>query len=71
MNNDTTKTIITDGCVICGERSYMTVNLDSYTKWTNGVYAQDAFPTMTADEREMLISGTHPQCFDEIFGQEE
>lgn len=71
MSSNETKTIVTEGCVICGERTYLTLNRDSYTQWTNGVYAQDAFPNMTADERELLISGTHPLCFDELFGTEE
>jgi hypothetical protein len=32
-----------------------------------GAYVQDAFPYLSAPEREQLISGTHPKCWDEMF----
>jgi hypothetical protein len=28
---------------------------------------QDVFPELNADEREFMISGTHPACWDEMF----
>lgn len=32
---------------------------------------QDAFPEWSADKRELLITGTHPECWDAIFEDEE
>ena len=31
-------------------------------------YVQDIFPHISKEEREMLISGTHPKCWTEMFG---
>lgn len=30
-------------------------------------HIQDAFPEWSADKRELLITGTHPECWDAIF----
>lgn len=38
-----------------------------YEAWKNGAMIQNAMPYLTADEREMLISGTCPQCWEEMF----
>ena len=37
----------------------------------NGMHAQDAFPNLTACEREFLISGCTQEDWDAIFGDEE
>ena len=34
-------------------------------------YIQDAFPNLNATQREQIISGTHPKCWDEIFAEKE
>jgi hypothetical protein len=34
-------------------------------------HAQDVFPYLTADERELLISGIHPECFAAFIGPED
>ena len=33
-----------------------------------GQYAQDAFPFLSPEDREQIISGTHPKCWQEMFG---
>jgi hypothetical protein len=33
--------------------------------------AQDAFPDLTAEEREFIISGIHPTEWHELFGNED
>jgi hypothetical protein len=59
-------------CIRCNETSSITVDADSYTKWAVfGELIQDAFPDMTADNRELLISGIHPACWDAMFNTEE
>ena len=49
----------------------MAVNEDDYTSWENGELIQNAMPYLSADERELLISGTCGTCFDNMFGSEE
>ena len=65
-----TSKLITNPCIVCGARSEMVVPLDNYIEWTKGTLIQDAFPDMDADSRELLKTGTHPECWDELFPAE-
>ena len=55
-------------CPFCGQTHEIDVNETDFVDWMDGVLAQDAFPYLSADEREMLISGICPKCWDEMFG---
>ena len=63
-------TVIT-GCPFCGLIHEVEVNEMDYLDWQDGVLVQDAFPYLSADEREMLISGICPDCWDEMFDSNE
>jgi len=58
-------------CPFCGRGNEVEVNETDYLDWDDGKMAQDAFPYLSADEREMLISGCCPQCWNKMFGGEE
>ena len=45
----------------------MAVNVDDYTSWENGELIQNAMPYLTADEREVLISGICGPCFGGLY----
>ncbi len=63
-----TTTVVTPACWDCGRRTAMRVPLKGYNEWTmDGQPIVLAFPDMPADEREQLISGTHPKCWDRLF----
>lgn len=62
-----TITAKTRPCIRCNETSTITVDADAHRRWTSGELIQDAFPDMTADNRELLISGIHPACWDSMF----
>lgn len=52
-------------CCVCGESSKIEIPTDGYLAWSDGgEYIEDAFPTLSADERELLITGTHSECWD-------
>jgi hypothetical protein len=63
-----------DNCV-----HQMSINISDenfYIGWhshLNGMLIQDAFPHLSADEREFLLNGTTPEMWNEIFkgGEEE
>lgn len=59
--------VTTRPCVVCGETTDISVDLNAYLDWVDGMYIQDAFPTMEAADREHLMTGTHPSCWDELF----
>lgn len=62
---------ITATCRLCNSEHTMLVNMEDVYDWRDGKFVQDAFPYLTADEREILISGTCGKCFDSIFGDSE
>lgn len=57
-------------CVFCGKPHFIMVYGDDFTAWQNGKHAQDAFPYLSVNDREMLISGCCSQCWDKMFGGE-
>ncbi len=60
-------TIITR-CPFCGRANEVEVNEADYLDWQDGVLVQDAFPYLSADEREALVSGICPTCWESTFG---
>lgn len=58
-------------CPKCGAINLVTVCSDDYVAWLEGKHAQDAFPYLSAYERETLISGFCLDCWNHIFGKEE
>lgn len=55
-------------CPMCGRANEVEINEADYFDWDDGVLAQIAFPYLTAQEREMLISGICPTCWARTFG---
>ena len=58
-------------CPFCCFVNEVEVNEMDYLDWSDGELAQVAFPYLSADEREMLISGICPDCWDGMFGGDE
>ena len=58
-------------CPFCGKESYVTVFADDFEAWQAGGLVQDCFPYLSADEREILVSGICPTCWEQMFGAED
>ena len=56
-------------CPHCKTFSVMMVSERGLENWLNGVHIQDAFVDMPADEREMLKTGIHPECWVALFNE--
>jgi phage FluMu protein Com len=56
-------------CPHCKKEKLIEVNRDGYEKWKSGALVQEAFPDLPAAEREMLISGICPECWNKMFNQ--
>lgn len=54
-------------CPYCGEIHKVTVEMADYADYNQGKHAQDAFPYLSASERELLISGICEECWNRIF----
>lgn len=64
----TTKLITTRRCMVCGDDGTLELPVDGIAKYEGGAFVQDAFPELPKDLREQIISGTHPQCWNDLFG---
>lgn len=64
-------TIKTKACMVCQKSSLLQLDYDAVQKFEAGAFVQDAFPDMSPADREMLITGTHPDCWDKIFPEDE
>ncbi len=58
-------------CVACGEVEYIYVRPMDYVRWTQGTHAQDAFPYLTIDEREAIITSMCLGCIEEMYSDME
>lgn len=55
-------------CVVCGHHSLFLLSDEERAALNSGKLMQDALPDWTADERELMISGTHAFCWNRTFG---
>lgn len=63
--------IETKPCMVCGQKSKLTVDEAGYLAWRAGALIQRAFPGMPKDQREQLMTGTHGECWDKMFSDPE
>lgn len=54
-------------CPLCGHGNEVEVNENDYFDWEDGVSVSVAFPYLSPNEREMLISGICPTCWNKMF----
>ena len=60
-------------CAVCGAQGSMDLADEDAALLAapDRPLIQDIFPDMPIDQREFLITGTHPECWDSIFGEDE
>lgn len=58
-------------CQTCFTRYEFEIDPEDYYAFRNGKFAQEAFPYLTADQRELLVSQTCGPCFDRMFPEDE
>lgn len=63
-------TLVRD-CPFCHEDSRVQVPAQGLWDWEHGAFAQIAFPTLTADKREQVMTGTHGECWDKYMSDPE
>ena len=66
-----TMTTIRIDCPFCGREHSVDVEWKAWEAYCNGAFAQTAFPTLSATEREQIISGLCPTCQQAVFGKGE
>ena len=60
---------LTKPCIGCHEPSIVELDKDKLKAWEQGDHVQIVWPEKSADERELLITGTHGTCWDKMFGE--
>ena len=60
-------TVVDIDCPYCGKEYTITVPIKGFQKWKNGMSIQHAMPELSAKDRESLISGICPKCWEETF----
>lgn len=59
---------MTCDCPFCGTSNDVLVETEGLKAWHNGIKIQDALPDLTPEERELLITGICPECWNKSFG---
>jgi len=63
--------IIEVKCFCCNKLFEIEVKDEDYIRWNNGEFVQVAFPYLSAADRELLISKTCDNCFQEMCKEED
>ena len=57
----------TPSCMACGESTVVMMHPADLNRWLNGELIQHVFPNLSAADREIIKTGTHPICWQEMF----
>ena len=57
-------------CPLCKKEYQKMFPADGFLRYMAGKKVQDCFPEMSADDREFLITGICPECWDKHFGED-
>lgn len=70
VNNMTNTGVVEIECIMCHTKHTVLVPTAGYKQWASGqAKIQDALPSLSADERELLMSNICPKCWDKTFGE--
>ncbi len=64
-NGDNTTAV--NNCPMCGMENIVELPTEQYEAWVNGAHIQNVAPQLTPEQREILISGICPKCWDKIW----
>lgn len=62
-----TRTIQTQPCWKCGKAGFLELPSSGIDKYEAGAFVQDAFPDLSAEIREQIMTGIHPDCWKQMF----
>lgn len=64
-------TIETQTCIHCKKTGTVEIFSQELFYLHQGMHIQDAVKSLDKDLREQMITGTHPECWIKMFGEEE
>lgn len=63
--------VSTPECIYCGNRAILHVDKFAMFAFLAGTPVHIAFPSLDADQRELILSGTHAHCWAALFGDKD
>jgi hypothetical protein len=63
--------VTTPACPVCGKTSLVELTEEEQIALDSRRYIQEALPDWTPEERELLITGTHPACWASLMPKED
>lgn len=54
-------------CSVCGTSYFIYLDTPDYFAWRSGSLAQDVFYYLSAEQREMVMTGMHGPCYDSLW----
>lgn len=67
ISTDNDKAILIRQCDMCKRRTVIAVDRLALIAWENGRLIQDVWPEISADIREVLMTGFDPRCWESLF----
>jgi hypothetical protein len=64
---ESTTVIVENVCPFCGDIGQVKVSKSGYEAWQQGAFIQEAFPNLSPNCRELLMTGICPTCWDKSF----
>lgn len=64
-------TVITTKCPVCGNEKSFDLDADKWNRYLSTEHIQDLFPELNEEDRERLITGICPNCWNDIFSDDE
>jgi hypothetical protein len=58
-------------CIGCGNRQMLILEADKVERYYAGAHVQDIWPELDADTRELIMTGTCPECWNKFFDDKE
>lgn len=58
-------------CLHCGESATFAMTEEQFNRFKSGEHVQNIFPDWSPEDREMLISGTCPAGWEEMWAEDE
>jgi hypothetical protein len=62
---------IRNTCIHCNQTNEIILDAVALANWRNKELIQNAFPNLDYKQRELIQTGIHPECWDEMFPEEE
>ena len=58
-------------CPWCHKEAAVDIPAQGLWDWEHGAFVQTAFPDLSPNSRELIMTGTHPTCWNQMFPPEE